>query len=65
MAKINAAGVELKVRIPGELMERVNAFRFAQQLETKKDAVIRLLESGLRAGGTETSTGNDNALSTP
>jgi hypothetical protein len=45
--KKNASEVELKVRIPRELMERLNDYRHEAKMESRKDAVLDLLSKGL------------------
>ena len=42
--------VELKVRIPKELMAEVNDFRHEKKLDSRKKAVEILLEKGLSNG---------------
>lgn len=45
--KSNAAEVDFKIRINRVLMDRVNTFRHDNRLESKKDAVVILIERGL------------------
>jgi hypothetical protein len=42
--------VELKVRIPKALMDKINVYRFKNQMESKKEAVIALLNRALGLG---------------
>lgn len=35
------------LRVPASLLRRVAAFRFAQQIENKSDALVLLIETGL------------------
>jgi hypothetical protein len=45
--KKSKSEVELKVRIPRELMERLNDYRHQAKMESRKDAVLDLLSKGL------------------
>jgi hypothetical protein len=40
---------ELKVRVPKELMDAIRDYRFQQQLNTRTEAVVLLLQIGLRS----------------
>jgi hypothetical protein len=42
--------VELKVRIPKDLMTRIKDFWHEQKLDCRKEAVVILLEQGLSNG---------------
>ena len=43
MPKESVSGVELKVRIPKELMTRINTYRHQKEFDSRKDAVVALL----------------------
>jgi len=45
--KTGSAEVELKVRVPRELYMRVNDYRHAKKLESRKAAVVQLLSYAL------------------
>lgn len=39
------------IRVPRELLERVDDFRFANRIPSRAEAVRRLVEDGLKANG--------------
>ena len=45
--KTGTTDVELKIRIPRELMDELNDYRHLRKLDSRKEAVIELLRSAL------------------
>ncbi len=45
MAKKENSEIELKIRVPKALMEKINDFRHSQKLDSKKQAVVHVLEA--------------------
>jgi hypothetical protein len=43
--------IELKVRVPRPLMERINRYRHEQRLDSKKEAIVELLIFALENKG--------------
>jgi hypothetical protein len=67
MAKKENSDVELKIRVPKALMVKINDFRHSQKLDSKKQAVVYILDAffsketspGAQSAGTEKNPGSD------